>query len=506
MIRRLVAALLIALIVAVFGVRRCSRPDDRSPAPAPPAPERTDLPAVFVPSPPAPPTSPVLPPVPDRLRPYLEALGKAGVLRDLRRLAELRRSTPEVFESDFPWLVEQLRGELFAAAGAADLLVTLRPQAAVAAMAPRLAEPGRSFLKDALIDQLTRAGGDGAAVALIAALQADAEERIRARCARALEAFQGPEAYAALVLALTDVALDVRRAAATSLGAMRSPEIIKVLLAALLRESNYKVQADLFTSVHRILGADGDLLQGLERAARQLSPAAREELLRRRASQLQALLERPWPLGFFTPGRDPVPFDPAGRRIGLTVELGPGIRMSEVAQAIFAEPPFDRYRDWFYLRNEAEFPSTMAYDYLGRPLEGVAHGELEGAVYLRFRDPAHFARGVLGYARGCEAFVQKISLLHEIGHALGGLGDEYKGGTPPPQANLSTSRAAPWDPLVRGGHLPQPFLRQDGVWVPSETCHMNNNAVGEVDYCPVCQLALIGRIAELTDAPLPVGR
>ncbi|HEX7898167.1 MAG TPA: HEAT repeat domain-containing protein, partial [Planctomycetota bacterium] len=413
-------------------------------------------------------------------------------------LAELRKAPPELFPGDLPWLAARLRDELFLASGAADLLTTFRPGEAVAAMAPVLAEPGRVFLKDRLVEHLARAGGDAAAAALVVALRSDGEESVRARCARALAGFPGPEAYAAVVLALKDPALDVRRAAATAMASMRSPEIFDALLAALYEEPDVRVQGDLVDTVERLLPDHPAIVREVVES---LNPAAQAEAGRRSAAR--NLLGRTWPLGFFTPGRETIPFDAAGgRRIGITVELG-SLKLSEVVQAIFSEPPFDRYREWFYLRVEAEFPSTAAYDFLGRPLQGVPRGELEGMVYLRFRDPAHFQAGVLGYARGCEAFVQKVSLLHEIGHALAGLGDEYPGGSPPPHANVAADRNVPWTSLIRDGHLPQPFLRQEGVWVPAETCHMNNNPVGEVDYCAVCQLALMGRVAELSGAPLP---
>ncbi len=497
------AVALLALLLAGIGLRTCRPPAPPSPGPPPLAPTPDVPPLPEAPATPAA-APPPAPPRADRLRPYLDALGRAVLLRDVRRLAELRAAEPELLPGDFPWIEGQLRGELFAAAGAAEILAARRPQAAVAALALILAEAGRSFLKDVMIDVLARIGGDGAAAALIGALKGDAEERIRARCAKALEKFQGPEAYAALVLALADPALDVRRAAAAALGAMRSADLVRVLVEALLRESNYRVQAELYHSVQRALPDRPEIRGELDLLRNRLPKETREELARRRALRLDALLQATWPPGFFAAGAEPLPFDPArGRRIGITVELGPGVSIAEIAQAVFGEPPFDRYREWFYLRNEADFPAETAYDALGRVLESVPRSDLDGSVYLRFRDPSSFAKGVLGYSKGCEAFVQKVSLVHEIGHALGGLGDEYRGGSPPPHANLSPKRDPPWAALIRDGHLPPPFLREEGVWVPAETCHMNNNAVGEVDYCAVCQLALIARIAELSGAPAP---
>jgi hypothetical protein len=403
------------------------------------------------------------------------------LLRDVRRRAELK--APEILESDLPWLRERLRGELLAAAGAAQLLPV--PEAADV-----LREPGRVLLKDALIERLARSGGDAALAALSTALREDAEPDVRARCARALAAF--PAGQTALALALRDAAPDVRRAAAAALG---SGEHLQALFDALVAEPEPAVQREFVRAFDRLLPRDPELVGQVTR----FLPEARWADLDGARADLAA---RAYPLGFFAPGGAVVPFDASrGRRVGLTVELG-GIKMADVAQAIFGEPPFDRYREWFYLRDEKDFPSTDAYDFLGRPLRDVARGELEGTVYLRFRDPAQFREGVLGYARGCEAFVQRVSLLHELGHALGGLGDEYAGGSPPPHPNVSASREAPWMSLVRDGHLPGPVEREKGVWVPSESCHMNN-VPGAARFCAACQLALIQKIVRLSDAPAP---
>src|SRR5687768_8015562 len=124
--RRIFAALLLAMIAAAVAVRLSAPPPDRRPPP--PAPEKADLPEPGAePIPPKVPIPPSAAPSPERLRPYLEALGRAGLLRDVRRLAEFRRSTPEIFETDLPWLFGRLRDELFLASGAADLLASFRP-------------------------------------------------------------------------------------------------------------------------------------------------------------------------------------------------------------------------------------------------------------------------------------------------------------------------------------------------------------------------------------------
>ena len=169
---------------------------------------------------------------------------------------------------------------------------------------------------------------------------------------------------------------------------------------------------------------------------------------------------------------------------------------------LFGAAPLDRYRAWFYLRKADDFPSTAAYDVTGNPMEPVPYGELEGTVFLHFKDPASFAQGVLGYTTGCHAFVQGASLLHEFGHALARLGDEYEDGSKAAAANLSGLPAAPWMPLVSSGLLPAPPRRDSSFFIPSENCYLNNRPT-QSRYCPVCQLEIHARMAELAGAPLP---
>jgi len=197
-----------------------------------------------------------------------------------------------------------------------------------------------------------------------------------------------------------------------------------------------------------------------------------------------------------------IPRDADQPRIGITLEPGAGVSPREVGMLLFGAAPLDRYREWFYIRKADDFPSLQAYDGSGTPLESVPYGDLEGTVFLHFKDPASFAEGVLGYTKGCHAFVQGVSLLHEFGHAFARLGDEYAEGSREDAANLFPQTAAPWRPLVDAALLPAPLRRDAGFFIPSGNCYLNNNPA-QNHYCPVCQLEIHARMAELAGAPLP---
>jgi hypothetical protein len=197
-----------------------------------------------------------------------------------------------------------------------------------------------------------------------------------------------------------------------------------------------------------------------------------------------------------------VPLNPAGRPIGITVETGPGVTLSEAGYAIFSVSPFDRYRDWFRLRRAEEFPAAKAYDSYGNAMGEAPYDDLDGTVFIRFRDPRSFQKGVLGYTKGCEAFVTGISLLHELGHAFAGLGDEYPDGSEDNAVNLARLTPVAWDPLIRLNLLTTAMRRDGSFFVPSEDCHMANRT-DPTRFCPVCQLEIQARISELAGAPLP---
>lgn len=174
-----------------------------------------------------------------------------------------------------------------------------------------------------------------------------------------------------------------------------------------------------------------------------------------------------------------------------------------MAAAIFSTLPLDRYRSAFRFRRAEEFPRPRAYDSYGNPLGEIPYDDLDGTVYLHFRDPESFKPGVLGFAEGNRAFVQPVSLLHELGHALARLGDEYPEGSRSEAPNLvPQGHRVPWQPLIEAGLLGTPVRRDEDFLIPSEDCHLSNR-LSPRRYCPVCQLEIIARICELTGAPPP---
>lgn len=477
--------------------------------PAPAAP-RLVLPDVLPEPPPAPPDPPSLPPVPpvpagpvsspERLIPYLERLGRARLLRDRRGLAVQRAAAPELSTEDAAWLRGRLGEGLFVAAGAAELARLRGLRAIIPELGRALTGASHPFLKGVVIETLAAFGGDAAVVPLLAALAGDPDPGVRSRCAKALDGFGGPEAYYALMTALRDPAPQVRVEAAEALRRRKSPDLVRLLVDAIAREPEPAAAAELAVAAYH---ANGGRWDERVREAVRGNEAAVVELLRRvRLGEEERYADR-YDAAFFRAGGVPVPWDGSGPRIGITVELSGRISLAEVAGAIFSYAPFDRYREWFYFRRADDFPEPRAYDTYGRSMGSVAWNERDGTVYLRFRDPDHFERGVLGYTRGCEATVTALSIPHEVGHALATLADEYPGGSRRRAANLATERPVPWTALVRSGVVPDPPLsRGEGFWVPTDSCHMNNRLAAP-GYCPVCQLGILARISELTGLDPP---
>ena len=455
--------------------------------PLPAAPPAKPAPRNVAPAPPSPID-------PGRLGPYLERLGRARLLRDRRVLQALLRDLPPLFESDAAWVYARLEGDLFAAAGAAELAAIYGLRGAVPHLAAALARPSHAFLKDILIDSLAALGGDAAESALLLALRNDPDDSIRIRCAGALASFDGPEAYRTLIEALRDPILRVRAAASAALARMKSGDVVRILMEALREEREPTAQAELIVSIH---AAGGSVVPVLAE-----HPAAAELLRARSRAHGEARYRRPYDRLFFEPGAATLPFDPTKRRIGITVDLGAGVGLREVAVALFGAAPLDRTRDWFYFRRAGDFPLPKAFDSHGDPMEDLPYGELDGTVVLHFKDPAVFDKGVLGYTTGCHAFVQGASLLHEFGHAFARLGDEYEDGSSEAAANLFQRETPPWMTLVESGLLPAPLRRDARYFMPSDNCYLNNRAT-QSRYCPVCQLEIHARLSELTGAPLP---
>lgn len=445
-----------------------------------------------------PPPRSVAPPLPQpsppaRLQAYLETLGRARLLRDRRTLDRLRKEAPALYESDVAWLLSRFEGDLFSAAGAAELAALYGLRAAVPSLAAALARPSHAFLKDVLIDTLASLGGDAAAAAILTALRDDPDDSIRLRCAAALPRFDGPETYRALIDSLRDPSPRVRSAASGALALMKSKEAVQILLEALRDERDPSVQVELIVAVHQRGGPVAQTIQD--------RPAVTELLRSRIRLRNDARYRRPYERSFFELGAPAVPVDALKRRIGITLEAGSTVTPREVGTALFGTAPLDRYRAWFYFRKAEDFPATRAWDTYGNAMEEVPYGDLEGTVFLHFKDPSSFQQGVLGYTAGCHAFVQGASLLHEFGHAFARLGDEYEDGSRDDAPNLFKREPASWSPLVDARLLPPPLRRDADFLVPSDNCFLNNRPTQD-RFCPVCQLEIHARIAELAGAPL----
>lgn len=436
---------------------------------------------------------------PDRLIPFLEKVGRARLVRDRRTLAALRSEAPPIFEEDLEWIRSRLSGELLGAAGAAELVASYRSRDAVGDLAAVLGGHASSLLKDVVIETLASLGGDGAAAALVLAARNDPDEGLRARAAGALGGFAGPEAYAALAGALRDPSAVVRSAAASALSRLPSRQTVDQLLWALSGERDPRIQADLAIGA---FAAGGEPRRGEILEAILARPALVAVVQERQRAHDDSRYRANYSKSFFDPGQPSVLRPPEGRQIGITIETGPGMTLEEVTARLFGAAPLDRYRAWFRIRRAEEFPSPQAYDSYGSPAGDVPYDEADGTVFIRYRDPRSFEPGVLGFTKGCSAFVSDISMLHEFGHAFARLGDEYPRGSTEDAANLAPQGPPAWMSLVRAGLLPDPLQRDPSFLIPSADCHMSNRPT-PTRFCPVCQLELHARMWELAGAPLP---
>lgn len=444
-----------------------------------------------------------------KLLEWIRRLGRAVVVRDRRTERELRAAPPTVYDSDVAWILSLLGEELFTSAGAAHLLSWFDLPDSVPALAAMLRGPAHPAAKDVAVASLAAIGGDAACAALLDALAKNPDASIRARAARALAQFRGPEVYRGLVDALRDPDVDVRRYAAEALYSLPSKEMIEVLLARLPAEPDVRVAADL--ALAAFAAGKSEVLDRIFAALRQ-RPDVESALRDRLKLEGKERYAQPFDAAFFRDGGTPVPRGPGYRRIGIVIEPG-NLPSARAAAPLFTRSPLDRYREFFYYRVESEFTedlsvgavSPRAYDVDGSAVPGgIPVSDLDGVVHLRFRDPAEFGPGVLGFTEGREAHVTSVSLFHEFGHAFARLADEYD----LPQASNAgevnvdlPDREPKWQGLIVRGLLGPPRPRGDRV-IPSDACHMNNRPADD-RWCPVCQLEILARICERTGAAVP---
>ncbi len=449
---------------------------------------------------------------PDRknLRNWIEKLGRATVLRDKRSQKELKESAPKIRQSDLPYLLSLLSDPLFLSAGTAELFKIYRLPESILPLEKVLEGSAYLAAKGVAIEALAVIGGATAEQALIKQLSTNSDTGVRARIATALGQFKDLNAHKALVEALrNETDSTVRRYIGKALRRLPSPETVDVLIATMHNEPNSSVLAELAIATYQS-GGESALPRIREILDRR--PEARTELQNWLKLQEDAWYDQDYAASFFQSGQKGIPYYPRFRKIGITVDPATHPISTAIAP-LFQKAPLDRYRDFFYIRIEKEWLGDLAsgtnnpraYDVDGRPVPGgIPVTDLDGTVHLRFLSGDEFSPGILGFTEGNKASVTPTSLLHEFGHALANLGDEYNhpfasdaGG-----ANLDSPNESPkWESLVEQGFIGPPIPRSEKV-IPSNNCYMNNHPTDN-RWCPVCQLALMAKICDLSGASAP---
>lgn len=242
-----------------------------------------------------------------------------------------------------------------------------------------------------------------------------------------------------------------------------------------------------------------------------------------------------YPKYFFNNGGPELRFNPSvHKKIGILTQNRTTLSLPEIAGMIFNTSPFDRYKQFFYFRIESEFREDIAnnntlsartYDYSGRPIAGgLPITEGQGAfnlIFLKFGLKEVIQCSCKGATiqthQGNFSYAGEDSILHEIGHAFAGLADEY---SHPSASNFAavnlddrSARSLKWHGLSEQGFLPnRRFERREIIGgidrgrflIPSNNCYMNNhNKPNDDRYCPVCQLAIISRISQLSGVTPP---
>ncbi|MFC1808616.1 hypothetical protein ACFL3D_00650 [Candidatus Omnitrophota bacterium] len=239
-------------------------------------------------------------------------------------------------------------------------------------------------------------------------------------------------------------------------------------------------------------------------------------------------------------------------KIGIVINNRTEMDVKEIIRIIFSTSPLDRYRDFFVFANSNEVTREVrlnnhfitTYDAYGRRIGGgfdwTAMRVRAGLVVLDVNDYEWQRSGALGYAFKRTAITQKSTILHELGHVLGGLGDEYSIGEQAHNEVLEdilrsmgkeyayrfgrgwteikdnleyrTRNPLKWAPLIKQGHIPAgAFLRVElqenhdigRFAIPCPQCVMNHPEKSDGQFCPVCQLQIISRISQFTGCPTP---
>jgi hypothetical protein len=256
---------------------------------------------------------------------------------------------------------------------------------------------------------------------------------------------------------------------------------------------------------------------------------------------------------FFKTGGAQIKFNPDEYlRIGVLIENKTNWSLNEILNIFFSVAPFDRYRNFFEFTMTQNIDQALAlknefltaYDGWGNRLAGgfdISSTRIQASlIILKVGDVEFFKTGTRGYSRGKTAVAQPYTILHELGHVLARLGDEYSvqegeeytefetlaksmgeqfhsrlsgwRTQTKPNLDLRTRKVLKWQPLIDQGFIPTERIerkefqyggKEVGRFViPTAHCVMNNPE-RDNEFCPVCQLQIIEMICQFTGAPIP---
>ena len=260
-----------------------------------------------------------------------------------------------------------------------------------------------------------------------------------------------------------------------------------------------------------------------------------------------------YPKDFFSTGGEKVTYNPnIHLKIGIIVRNNSSLPIKEVIEKIFSVAPFDRYRDFFVFvrqediergkRNKDFF--IRAYNSYGREIPGgfdIGQSSIQaGLIVLNVENYEFSKTGTKGYAKDKTATAQKMTILHELGHALADLGDEYSikenekyvekrrsyqsiglsydhmhykvWNSEYPNIDYRSHSILKWEPLIEQGFINDRRIKRiqikDGedvgrFLIPTDRCIMNRILNDAMEFCPVCQLQIIDRICQLSGAIPP---
>ncbi len=260
-----------------------------------------------------------------------------------------------------------------------------------------------------------------------------------------------------------------------------------------------------------------------------------------------------YPKDFFSTGGQKVKYNHRlNLKIGIIVRNRSQMEMSEVIDEIFSVAPFDRYRDFFVFVNQRDVDRGVrnrdhyirAFNHTGREIPGgfdIGETSIQaGLIVLNVENFEFTKTGTKGYSRAKTATAQKMTILHELGHAIANLGDEYSikeneydiekreayktigmsyermyhkvWNTEYPNTDYRSHSMLKWQPLINQGfmlHRRIPRVQiQEGTdvgrfLIPSPVCLMNRILNDDMEFCPVCQLQIIDKICQLSGAIPP---